>query len=283
MMESFFAECRTRERIDKECKTYSMNVMHGKNLLTHYTLTSKFDKFTRKQNELKAAATVHGEHLELKNKQKIEHIYNKALKVIRLLSDCLNGKRNEDAYQANKSRFEIERNQIDELEEKIFMRKDYLRKLNAKYDRVEEYTTENMAELKSRYEASAHRSNMLQKKAKQIYQGIDDDVKHMVSAANDALRELDKQAKMCRNIMTIFNICQKSMAMRERLHCESNVESAQCEDVTELDSFWHEVGIIGNSILGLENEFGRLQMENSTLQNKIRGYMSQHKIAKFAI
>lgn len=283
MIKSFFVDCRTRERIDKACKAYNMNVMHGKNLLTCYTLTNKFEKFTRQQNVLKANATVCDENLVSKNKQKIEQIYNEALKVIRLLSDCLNGKQNEEVYQSNKSRNEIDQNQIEELEERIFMRKDYLRKLNAKFDRLQEYTTENMAELRSRYETSLGRNNVLQRRAKQIYQGMDDDVKHMVTVANDSLREIDKQAKICRNIVTIFNICQKSMTMHERLHCGSNIASIPCDDVTELDSFWHEVGIIGNSILMLEKEFSRLQTENNILQNKIRRYMSEHRISKFAV
>lgn len=284
MIKTFFSECRTRERIDKACKTYSMNIVQGKNLLTRYTLANKFEKFTRQNNVLKAKAIVSGENLVSKNKQQIEKIYNEALKVIRSLSNCLNGKQNEDLYQENKSRYEIEQNQIEELEEKIFMRKDYLRKLNTKFNRLQEYTTENMAELKSRYETSLERNSMFQRKAKQIYQGMDDDLKHMVTAANDSLREIDKQAKMCRNIVTMFNICQKSMTMHERLHCGTTIgdTGSPSDDPTELELFWHEVGIIGNSILMLEKEVRKLQMENHLLQNKIRKYMSEHKSSKFS-
>lgn len=282
MIQSFFVECHARERIDKACKMYSMNVMHGKNLLTRYTLTKKIEKFTRQKNQLKSNAIVRSECLVSKNKQHIEQIYNEAVKVIQLLSDCFNGKQNENAYRLNKSRNEIDRNHIEELEEKIFMRKDYLRKLNAKFKRSEEYITENMTELKSRYKTALDRNNMLQSKAKLIYQGMDDDLKHMVTVANDSTRELDKQAKMCRNIVTTFNICRKSMTMHERLHCGSNIGCTPCDDITELDLFWHEFGIIGNSILMLEKEFSRLQMENNILQNKIRGYMSEHKTSKFA-
>lgn len=283
MIKTFFSECRTRERIDKACKSYSINIVQGKNLLTRYTLANKFEKFTRQNNVLKAKAIVSGENLVSKNKQQIEKIYNEALKVIRLLSDCLNGKQNEDLYHENKSRFEIDQNQIEELEEKIFMRKDYLRKLNAKFNRLQEYTTENIDEMKSRYETSLERNNMLQRKAKQIYQGMDDDLKHMVTAANDSLREIDKQAKMCRNIVTMFNICQKSMTMHERLHCGSKIgdTGSPSDDLIELELFWHEVGVIGNSILTLEKEFRKLQMENHNLQNKIRQYMSEHKNSKF--
>lgn len=283
MIKSFFVDCRTRERIDKACKTYNMNVMHGKNLLTRYTLTNKYEKFTRQQNGLKANAIVYGESLVSKNKQKIEQIYDEALKVIRLLSDCLNGKQNEEVYQSNKSRVEIDQNHIEDLEERIFMRKDYLRKLNAKFSRLKEYTTENMAELKSRYETSLGRNTVLQRRAKQIYQGMDDDVKHMVAVATDSQREIEKQAKMCRNIVTVFNICQKSMTMHERLHCGSNTGSIPCDDVTELDLFWHEFGVIGNSVLMLEKECSRLQTENYCLQNKIRRYMSEHRNSKFAL
>lgn len=178
---------------------------------------------------------------------------------------------------------EIDRNQIEELEEKIFVRKDYLRKLTAKFHRLREYTTENIIEMKSRYEASLERNNLLQRKSKQIFQGMDDDLKHMVSVASDSKREIDKQARMCRNILTIFNVCRKSMSLRERLHCEANVSDTYTpvNDVTELDSFWREVGIIGNSILMLEREFSTLQTENSNLQSKIRRFMSEYKILKF--
>lgn len=283
MIKTFFVECRTRERLDKECKTYSMNVMHGKSLLTRFTLADKSEKFTREKNALKAIVTISGENLVAKSAQNIEQIYNESLKVIRLLSNCLNGKQNEEAYQANKSRLEIDQRQIEELEEKIYMRKNYLRKLNSKFNRFQEYAMENLTELRSRYEISLERNNILQAKTKQIFHGMDDDLKHMVSVANDSLHELDKQAKMCRNIMTVFNICQKMITTHERLHCGTYAgDDTSSDGITELELFWHEVGIIGNSILVLEKEFSTLQMENSILQKKIRRYMSDHKTSKFA-
>lgn len=283
MIKSFFVECHTRERIDKECKTYSMNVMHGKNLLTRFTLAGKSEKFTRKKNALNANATIFGENLVAKSTQNIEQIYNESLKVIQLLSNCLNGRQNEEAYQVNKSQLEIDQRQIEELEEKIYLRKNYLHKLNAKFNRYQEYTMENLAELRTRYETNLERSNMLQRKSKQIFEGMNDDLKHMVSVANDSLHELGEQAKMCRNIMTVFNICQKLMTTHERLHCGTHISDDTLSDgITELELFWREVGIIGNSILVLEKEFSTLQMENSILQNKIRRYMSDHKTSKFA-
>lgn len=285
MLESFFAECHTREAFDDTCRTYSLNVMHGKHLITSTTLNNTIEKNRRRKNEIKAANIIQSEQFALKNTQEIERIYSDAMTVIRALSEGINGKVNADDYRTIRSLAEKERSEIDDLEERIAMRKHNLRKQKAKYSRIAEFIRENRAEMKMKYEASAHRKQMLQQRTKQIFQGLDDDMKHMVACANNTLRELDKQVKDCRDIVTVFGICQKSMSMQERLHCNADVGRTSIDGGgdTDLDAFWREVGIIKSTVSVLDKEFHRLQQENTIVQNKIRRYMSERKNAKFGL